>query len=191
LRRVLKQGVHVGAISAAASSRIQLTEFGVSSRPPAKPSKYGVSLAKQAEMINLAEYLGYRDPAVRSTTQYGLEDDHLAAGSHRGHLVFQTGLRFQASASQLRHGKLGGAKPARAAYRVPLFVVDRGGKLIVWGGVRGVDSGSVDVLNRGRVVKTVKLSDGYFSTSVTKRKGSWQLRYGKLKSRVAKPAKLR
>jgi hypothetical protein len=191
LRRVLKQGVHAGAISAAASSRIQLTEFGVSSRPPARPRKYGVSLAKQAEMINLAEYLGYRDPAVRSTTQYALEDDNLAAGSHRGHLVFQTGLRFQATRSQLRHRRLGKAKPARAAYKVPLFVVDRGSRLIVWGGVRGVGSGSVEVRNQGRVVKTVKLVAGYFSTSVTKRKGAWQLRYGNLKSRVAKPAKLR
>ena len=191
LRRVLKQGVRVGAITAAASGRIQLTEFGVSSRPPAKPRKYGVSLAKQAEMINLAEYLGWRDPFVRSTAQYGLEDDHLAAGSHRGHLVFQTGLRYQATATQLRRGRLGGATPARAAYRVPLFVVNRGSRFIVWGGVRGVDSGSVEVVNQGRVVKTVSLSHGYFSTTVTRRKGSWQLRFGKLRSRVAKPAKLR
>jgi hypothetical protein len=190
LQRALKQGVHVGAITAGASSKIQLTEFGVSSRPPAA-RRYGVSLSKQSEMINLAEYLGYRNSAVRSVTQYQLEDDNLAAGSHRGRLVFQTGLRYTATLSQLRHGKLGKAKPSRGAYRMPLLVITRGSKLIVWGGVRGVDSGQVEVRNGSRLVKTVTLRSGYFSTSVGKRKGTWQLRYGKLRSRVAKPIKLR
>jgi hypothetical protein len=191
LTRVLKQGVHVGAISAGASSRIQLTEFGVSSRPPAKPRKYGVALSKQAEMINLAEYLGYVNKSVRSVTQYQLEDDNLAAGSHRGHLVFQTGLRYQATASQLRRGKLGSAKPSRAAYRVPILVVARGSKYVIWGGVRGVESGSAALLNSGKFVKAVTLRNGYFSTTVRKRKGTWQVRYGPIKSRVAKPTKLR
>ncbi len=42
---------------ASAASNIYFTEFGVSSSPPAKPRRYGVSLAKQAEYINLFEYL--------------------------------------------------------------------------------------------------------------------------------------
>jgi hypothetical protein len=191
LRRVLKQGVHVGAISARASSHIHLTEFGVSSRPPSTPSKYGVSLAKQSEMINLAEYLGYLNSAVRSVTQYGIEDNNLAAGSHRGHLVFQTGLRFQATDRQSRRGRLGRAKPSRAAYRMPLLVIDRGSKVVVWGGVRTLKRAKVDVLNRGRLVKKVTLRSGYFSVALGKRKGNWQLRYRKLRSRVARPIKLR
>jgi hypothetical protein len=127
---------------------------------------------------------------VRSVAQYQLEDDNLAAGSHRGRLVFQTGLRFQATRAQLLGGKLGKAKPSRAAYHVPLLVIDRGKKVIVWGGVRGQSSGNVQIVNGGKVVKTVSLSSGYFSTTLTKRKGTWQLRAGGLRSRVAKPQKV-
>ena len=190
LRAVLKQGARVGAISGSASSNINFTEFGVSSRPPANPRKYGVPLGKQAESINLAEYLAWRNPLVRSTGQYQLEDDHLAAGSHGKRLVFQTGLRFEATRSQLLSGKLGNPKPSRAAYHVPLLVINRGRNVVVWGGVRGHDTGDVDILNRGKVVKTVSLKSGYFSTTIKKRKGTWQLRFGGLRSRVATPTKL-
>jgi hypothetical protein len=190
LRRVLKQGVRAGAITGGTSTQINLTEFGVSSRPPSNPPKYGVPLSKQAEGINLAEYLAYLNPAVRSMTQYQLEDDSLAAGSHGRRLVFQTGLRFQATRSQLQGGRLGRAKPSRAAYKVPLFVVDKGRRLTIWGGVRGVSSGKVKIVNGGGVVKTVTLRNGYFLTSMGKRKGTWQLRFGSLRSRVATPVKL-
>jgi len=40
-------------------------------------------------------------------------------------------------------------------------------------------------------VKTVSLHSGYFSTSIKKRKGTWQLRFGGLRSRVAKPIRVR
>lgn len=189
LRSVLKQGVHVGAIASKVASNINITEFGVSSRPPAA-KRYGVSLSKQAESINLFEYLAWRQSSVRSVAQYQLEDDHLAAGSHNGRLVFQTGLRYQATRSQLLGGRLGNAKPSRAAYHVPLLVIDHHKTVTVWGGVRGHSSGKVQIVNNGKVVKTVSLSTaGYFSTSVKKRKGAWQLRFGGLRSRVAKPIK--
>lgn len=191
LRRVLSQGAHVGAISNGTASQIYFTEFGVSSSPPAKPRRYGVSLSKQAEYINQFEYMSWLNPAVRSVTQFQLEDDKFAAGSGGGKLTFQTGLRYAAKTSQLQAGVLGTAKPSRAAYRVPLFVVDKGRKLIVWGGVRGVKSGKVKVLNGRKVVKTVSLRSGYFSTTLKKRSGTWSLRYGALKSRVANPVKLK
>ncbi|MEA2437809.1 MAG: polysaccharide biosynthesis protein PslG [Thermoleophilaceae bacterium] len=189
LRSVLKQGAHVGAISSKASSSIQITEFGVSSRPPSA-KKYGLSLSKQAESINLFEYLAWRQSAIRSFAQYQLEDDHLAAGSHAGRLVFQTGLRYQATNSQLMSGRLGTAKPSRAAYHVPLLVIDKGKNLIVWGGVHGQSTGSVQIVNSGKVVKTVSMHSGYFSTTIKKRKGGWQLRFGGLRSRVASPVKV-
>jgi hypothetical protein len=190
LRSVLRQGVHVGAIASKVASNINITEFGVSSRPPAK-KKYGVSLATQAQSINLFEYLAWRQSTVRSVAQYQLEDDNLAAGSHRGRLVFQTGLRFQATRSQLLSGKLGNAKPSRAAYHVPLLVIDHKKTVTVWGGVRGQSAGKVQIVNGGKVVKTVSLSKaGYFSTSLKKRKGVWQLRFGGLRSRVAKPIRV-
>jgi hypothetical protein len=190
VRSVLKQGAHVGAISRSASANIQITEFGVSSRPPAA-RKYGVSLSKQAESINLFEYLAWRQPSVRSVAQFALEDYDLGAGSHPGRLVFQTGLRFLATRTQLRRGRLGTAKPSRRAYHVPLLVIDRGRNVTVWGGVRGHSTGRVQIVNRGKVVKTVSLRSGYFSTAMRKRKGSWQLRFGGLRSRVAKPEKVR
>jgi hypothetical protein len=190
LRSVLKQGARVGAITGAVSGNIQITEFGVSSRPPAA-KRYGVSLAKQAESINLFEYLAWRQSSVRGVSQYQLEDDHLAAGSHRGRFVFQTGLRYQATRKQLLSGKLGSTKPSRAAYHVPLLVIDRGKNVTVWGGVRGHPTGDVQIVNQGKVVKTVSLHSGYFSTTMKKRKGTWQLRFGGLRSRVAKPSRVR
>jgi hypothetical protein len=190
LRRVLRQGAHVGAISSRAAGHIYFTEFGVSSSPPAKPRRYGVSLAKQSEYINQFEYMSWLNPAVRGVAQFELEDDTHAAASGRGRRTFQTGLRYTATRSDLSKGLLGRPKPSRAAYRVPLFVVDRGRKLTVWGGVRAADSGSVKVYNGRKLVRTVRLRHGYFSMSLKKRKGTWQLRFGKLRSRVARPVKL-
>jgi hypothetical protein len=189
LRGVAKQGARVGAIPASAAGRIYLTEFGVSSRPPAA-RRFGVSLGNQSRLINEAEYLAWRNGAVRSFTQFALEDDPLGAGSKPGRLVFQTGLRFLATTKQLRTGVLGNPKPARAAYNVPLFVVDRGSRVIVWGGVRGVKTGKVTITVGGKTVKTASLRHGYFSTTVKKRKGSWQLKYGSRKSRKAVPERL-
>jgi hypothetical protein len=191
LRRVLSMGAHVGAISSGTASHIYFTEFGVSSSPPAKPRSYGLPLSKQAEYINQFEYMSWLNPAVRSVAQFQLEDDKFASGSGAGKLTFQTGLRYAATSAQLRAGLLGTAKPSRAAYRVPLYVVDRGRTLLIWGGVRGQKSGKVKVLNGRKVVKTVSLRSGYFSTALKKRKGTWSLRFGDLKSRVAKPVKLK
>jgi hypothetical protein len=189
LRSVLKQGVRVGAIAGKVASNIEITEFGVSSRPPAA-KRYGVSLAQQADSINLFEYLAWRQSSVRTVAQYQLEDDPLAAGSHGGRRVFQTGLRFTATRAQLLSGRLGNVKPSRAAYHLPLLVIDHGKKVTVWGGVRGHKSGSVKIVAGGKVVKTVSLHSGYFSTTLKKRKGSWQLRFGGLRSRVAKPQRV-
>jgi hypothetical protein len=191
LRRVLKLGARAGAIPGSAASRIYITEFGVSSRPPAA-RRYGVSLSQQSARINLAEYLAYRNGAVRSFTQFPLEDDHHGAGSHPAKLVFQSGIRYMATRSQLFGGVLGKPKPSFRAYRNPLFVVNRGRKVTVWGGMRGAKNGSrVKVLRGGKTVKTVSLKNGYFSTTLSKGKGSWQLKFGSRKSRKAKPANVK
>src|SRR3954449_9310905 len=179
LRGVLRQGLHVGAIPSGTASHIYFTEFGVSSSPPARPSRYGVSLSKQAEYLNQYEYMAWLNPAVRSVAQFQLEDDAIA-GTHGSRRTFQTGLRRTATTAQLMGGKLGTAKPARAAYRVPLFVVDRGSRVTVWGGVRHVSSGTVKIFAGGKSVKSVRLHTGYFAVSLPKRKGTWQLRFGKL-----------
>jgi hypothetical protein len=191
LRRVLAQGAHVKAISHSAASQILFTEFGVSSTPPAKPRSYGVSLSRQAEYINQAEYLAYLNPAVRAIAQFQMEDDKYAAGSAGGKLTFQTGLRFAASKTQLASGQPGEPKPALLAYKIPLFVVDKGKSLTIWGGVRGLDTGSVKLLNGSRTIKTVRLRSGYFTTTIKRRSGTWRLNYNGVLSRVAKPVKLK
>ena len=109
-------------------------------------------------------------------------------------LTFQTALRFSSTATDPAKPELGAPKPSYAAFKVPLYVAKDGKRLTIWGGVRGVPSGRVDVLNRGRKVKTVSLKRGYFLTRVPKRAGPWQLRFGSgvfaLESRVAKPVKV-
>jgi hypothetical protein len=190
LSRVLRQGAHVRAITSGTASQIYFTEFGVSSSPPAKPKRYGVSLSKQAEYINQYEYMAYLNPAVRGVAQFQLEDDPIA-GSHGSRRTFQTGLRLPATSAQLMAGLLGTPKPARAAYRLPLFVVDRGRTLTIWGSVRHADSGTVAIFNGRKRVKSVRLRAGYFTTSINKRKGTFTTRFGDLKSRVARPVKLR
>jgi hypothetical protein len=193
LRAVLKQGVKAKAISSGTASHVLLTEFGVSSSPPARPRSYGLSLSRQAEAINQGEFIAYQNPAIRGTAQFQLEDDPLAAGSAGSKLTFQTGLRYSSVDGDPMAPELGKPKPSYEAYKVPLFVVDRGRNVTVWGGVRGVSSGRVKVLNGLKTVKTVKLRHGYFLTKLKKRKGTWQLSYGSgaslLKSRVAKPVK--
>jgi hypothetical protein len=191
LQKVLKQGAKAKAISSSASSHIYFTEFGVSSSPPAKPKRYGVSLARQAEYINEFEYMSYVNPAVRSVSQFQLEDDAFGENSVGGKLTFQTGLRYTSPGDDPANPILGPPKPAYQAYKVPLFVVDKGKTLTIWGGVRGVSSGRVKVLNGKKAFRTVKLRRGYFMTTIKKRKGSWQLSYGTLTSRVAKPEKMK
>jgi hypothetical protein len=176
LTKILKQGVRAKLLKASATG-IYITEYGVSSHPPAKTG-YGVSLSRQAEWINEAEYLAFKNRKVKSFTQFQLEDD-----SGLKTKTFQTGLRFSD----------GRDKPAFAAYRVPLFVQNKGAKYTIWGGVRG-KSGTVQILRSGKKVKTVRLRRGYFQTTLRKAKGSWQLQYTSggttLKSRKASARRL-
>ncbi len=177
LTKVLKQGVHRRILKSSATG-LYLTEYGVSSRPPAKTG-YGVPLSRQAEWINEFEYLAYKNRKVKTVTQFQLEDD---AGLSKTK-TFQTGLRFA-------DGK---NKPAFAAYLVPLFVQNRGKKFTIWGGVRG-KSGRVTIYNGRKKIKTVRLRRGYFMTTVKKRRGHWRLQYKSggvtLKSRSAAARRL-
>ena len=177
LSKVLKQGVHRRMLKSSATG-LYLTEYGVSSRPPAKTG-YGVSLSRQAEWINEFEYLAYKNRKVKTVTQFQLEDDSGLSKTK----TFQTGLRFAG----------GKDKPAFAAYLVPLFVQNRGKKFTVWGGVRG-KSGRVTIFNGKKKIKTVRLHRGYFMTTVKKRRGHWRLEYKSggvtLKSRSASARRL-
>jgi hypothetical protein len=167
LRRLGNLGVKTRMLSRTVPSRIYFTEFGVSSDPPGK--RYSVPLDTQAEWINQADYIAYRDSSVRSVAQYGLADDRSF-----GRDSFQTGLCFTPCYP----------KPAWDAYRLPLYVLDRRSSVSVFGQVRpgGTSSPSVQVQNRAtedapwQTVATVEPgTNGYFLKTLPKREGSWRL----------------
>ena len=93
------------------------TEFGFQTNPPDRTA--GVSLSAQAQYLNLADYMSWRDSRLRSIAQYELYDEHDSA-------AFQTGLRFED----------GRAKPGLDAYRIPVWAFKRSGYTYVWGMVR-------------------------------------------------------
>jgi hypothetical protein len=162
---------------------IYLTEYGVQTNPPDRYA--GVPPALAATWLNQSDWLAYNNPRVMSVAQYELRDERPLA-------AFQTGLLF------LNRRR----KPSFYAYRLPLWVVARGGRTTVWGQVREAGLGArVDVLvqsRRGapwRRFQTARVSNarGYFRL-VTRRSAyrwrlSWTTPFGsKHLSRVALPA---
>ncbi|HEX2087608.1 MAG TPA: hypothetical protein VHF89_18130, partial [Solirubrobacteraceae bacterium] len=82
---------------------VHLTEGGWQTSPPDR--LLGVPPAVQARWLNETEWIVRRHPRVRSVAQYLLYDEVAASR-------FQSGLRFAD----------GRAKPALAAWRLPLWV---------------------------------------------------------------------
>jgi hypothetical protein len=172
LRRLARLGAKTKLLSNGVASHIYFTEFGVSSDPPGK--RFSVPLATQAEWINQADWIAYRDPSVRSVAQYGVEDDTTFLND-----AFQTGLCFTNQPNPCY------PKPAWDAYRVPVYVLDRGRNVQVFGQARpggGNARQVIQIQNRTdanqawRTVETVELSpSGYFLETVTKAPGSWRL----------------
>jgi hypothetical protein len=113
-----------GIFSAYGVSRrlpLYATEFGVHTNPP--ETVYGTVSPEQAAMyLNEAEYLSWRDPQVRSYSQYLLADGPTG--------VFATGLE----------SSNGRPKPGFDAYRMPLYLpitrLHGGQPLEVWGSAR-------------------------------------------------------
>jgi hypothetical protein len=120
-------------------SRLYLTEYGYQTDPP---EPQGVSPALQAEYLNHAEYLTWRNQSVRTLGQFPLKDGTPVAST------YQSGLRTAK----------GDRKPAYEAYALPVWLpaprVTAGAKLRVWGLVRAAPSGrraqvSIQVRRRG------------------------------------------
>ena len=172
LRNVVRQGERSKLVPNGTSSKLYFTEFGVSSNPPGK--RMSVPLDVQAEWINQGDYIAYRDRSVRSVAQFGLEDDN----SFRRD-TFQTGLCFTDPPRPCF------PKPAYHAYRVPVYVVDRGKNVLVYGQARPAlaDQRRIEIQNRPagegqawQTVQTVDLSaTGHFLRTLPKRSGSWRL----------------
>jgi hypothetical protein len=148
---------------------VYITEFGVTTRPPDR--KFGVSLSRQAQYLNVVDYLAFRRPWIKSVSQFQLEDDTGLAD--RG--TFQTGLMFGG----------GGVKPSFQAYRIPIFVVKNKKRITVFGQVRPArgTAPTIEIQSKrpGKDWQTVATrktnSRGYVLARFRARKGSWRIRW--------------
>lgn len=158
---------------------IYLTEFGYQT----PPDPTGVPFSLQAAFINQAEFIAYRNPRVRTVSQFLLVDSGAPIRT-----TFQSGLVLRA----------GGKKPAYAAYRLPLWVSGKGTSKRVWAVLRPVASGSQATGSvqfrraRSTTWRTVKRvhsagSRNVIDTRIRLRgKGAVRVVYGKLRSRIAR-----
>jgi hypothetical protein len=167
LKRLLRAGARAKRIPA--NLPIWYTEFGYQTDPPDR--LFGVSPEQQAEYLNQADWIAFRDGLVRSVSQYKLVDEPNVAS-------FQTGLRYLN----------GSAKPSYEAYRLPIWIVRRGGGLRIYGQVRPAADDSaqtVEIQNqpasggRFQTVQTVAVSShkGHFTQDLPTRDGVWRLRW--------------
>jgi hypothetical protein len=127
---------------------VYLTEFGIQSTPD-KIS--GVSLAKQAAYLAVAEHMAYVNPRVAAFSQYLLSDDPPRADGYR-YGGFESGLRSS-------NGK---PKPAYEGFRLPLAVEIYGSSDVLWGLVRpqrAVSSVTVQRKPKGGSWQTLKTLD--------------------------------
>ena len=122
LTHALNRAARTGAIRRRLG--IYLTEFGIQSTPD---PFVGVSLARQAEYLGIAEHMAYVNPRVKSFSQYLLRDDKPRKGRRvERYGGFESGLRRSN----------GRAKPAYDAFRLPLAVEAYGRSDVLWGRVR-------------------------------------------------------
>ena len=118
---------------------ILLTEFGYESNPP--DPRNGVSLQRQAQFNQLAEFLAYNDPRVKATTQFLVRDAaplrRFKKGSRMYWFTYQSGL----------YNLKGQAKPAAYGYTFPLVLFPAGeGVIGFWGQMRFRPNGSDDTV---------------------------------------------
>jgi hypothetical protein len=162
------------------------TEFGFQSRPP---DRFAAGPKKQAQYINEADRLFYGDPRVTMVSQYELTDPPETD-------VFNSGLRFSEVSGRE-------AKPAYAAYRMPIVVTKRSRRSVeVYGQMRPGGSASVQIQaatgsGSFRAVRSVRTNRrGMFKVNVSRAKATklrWRLAFsgddGLTTSRIAKAGK--
>jgi hypothetical protein len=161
-----------------------MTEYGYETDPP--DTHQGISPLKQAEYINLGEYIAYKDPRVIGQAQFLLKDTpprkSEKKGSRKYWFTYQSGL-FNIN---------GTPKPAASAYAMPLVATGKGTDSVgattvnFWGGVRflpfGFESsvymqfrpaGQSQFQNVGDAVKVS--STGYYETAIAQpNPGTWR-----------------
>jgi hypothetical protein len=162
---------------------LYLTEYGYQT----KPDPFSVSFAQQAAWINEAEYMAYKNPLVRSTSQFLLVDDAPVPGvdprtnPQLYWRTFQSGLKLLS----------GRRKPAYGAYMTPIHLkartVRRGRSVGVFGMLRPLKPGTTQSVRvqfrargakRWRTLRTVRVGGlrHYLNTRVrVPRSGSVRL----------------
>jgi hypothetical protein len=115
---------------------IFLTEFGYETSPPDPFS--GVTLAQQAEYLNMGDYLAWRQPRVFSSAQFQLHDvpprTEYPRGSEGYWFTYQSGL-YTARPNDT-------PKPAANAYAFPLIATRDGAVARIWGQIRFTPNGA-------------------------------------------------
>jgi hypothetical protein len=137
---------------------LYLTEYGYQTNPP--DIYQVVGLVQQAAYLNQADFIAWRDPRVRSVSQFGLydapPDTRFRPSDFNYWDLFQTGILFAN----------GARKPSFQAYRLPIFVpaprVSRGAGLLVWGQLRAAPDGTAQ-----QAVIQWRPRGGRFSTIAT------------------------
>jgi hypothetical protein len=126
-----------GAYGVKRALPLYLTEYGYETNPP-NPFR-GVSPATQAAYLDQAAYMAWRDPRVRTLSQFLLVDSAPDTAYPRGSVrywsTFQTGLLYRD----------GAPKPSFYSYRLPIFIASpsfaAGGRVPVWGMLRAAANG--------------------------------------------------
>jgi hypothetical protein len=158
---------------------IWITEFGFQTNPPDRYA--GTSLGNQARWLNQSDWLAWRNSRIRSVAQYEMRDERSSG-------AFQTGLRFLS----------GKAKPALAAYRLPIWALTSGSSTKVWLQVRPQahisepQKVSVQYLPRGkrswRTAGTYTVdSHGFLYRRIARRAAHWRFVWDGKASRSAAP----
>jgi hypothetical protein len=107
--------------------KIWITEFGYQTRPP---DRFGTPIRRAPGLMDLSEWIAFRDPRVASYAQYTLRDNDF----------WQSGLRFESG--RVKRG-------VYDAFRMPLLVRGLGGnRFEVFGALRSAVGGSARVESR-------------------------------------------
>jgi hypothetical protein len=157
LNRALYRAGRAGAVRR--NLGIHLTEFGIQSKPD---RLLGVSYTAQAEFRSIGERMAYRNPRVRSFSQYLMRDDVHTRN-------FQSGLRG--------HG--GDRKPSYDGFRLPLVALRGRRRVTLWGLVRPAAGATTVTIEfrarRGRRWHRLKAdrtnARGYWTTTTRHRAG--------------------
>jgi hypothetical protein len=118
---------------------VMSTEFGYETNPPDRFS--GQPLDKQAEYLNVGDWMAWLNPRILSQTQFVLDDIPPVRGAKRNTksywYTYQSGLFF-------RNGR---AKPAATAYMLPFLTgITDTGELGYWGQLRFRPNGIFDAV---------------------------------------------